>query len=403
MMTENIYLYGFLFIGFVLAPLMTKYFFLERSEIYSDAHKVSLIALLCGALLKINYSVILWPLFCVFGFFLYLKSRCKSIFSVKGIAECIPFVFSLVSSVWFVAGILDMRLLGYNRTWSFYAALHGIFIGWIFVGCFAFLSRREKANNVYLWGSYLSLLLFFFVAFGINGVSHIKRIGLIGFSFMMPFLMGHYAFHLNKMNKLSMLFSLVSFFSIILSMSLAVLHEFWAGFPRVVSEVPAMVISHGLINAFFAVPCFFLAIRLERDECSSKAESNDNVVLFDELCVLCSGSVILLTKIDHNRQLKYSSLQGKLSQALQDSDHFDPGESMIFWGDGIIYRKANAVIRILLKLGGIYKFIGFILQIFPIFILNIFYNFIARNRYSIFGKNTVCLTPTEDIKDLFVP
>ncbi len=65
----------------------------------------------------------------------------------------------------------------------------------------------------------------------------------------------------------------------------------------------------------------------------------------------------------------------------------------IFWSDGIIYDKADAVIRILLKLSGIYKFIGVTLKIFPVFILNILYDFIARNRYRIFGKNADCLTP----------
>ncbi len=265
-MTEILVLNIALFIAFVLAPLMTKSFFLAGSKIYSDGHKASLMVLLGGALLNVNYTSIVWPLFCSYGFFLYLKSEYKLIFSVKGAAGCIPFIFSLISSVWFVAGVNNLQLLGYNKVWSYYAALHGCFLGWILTGCLAFLARRKNSSNIYLWGCYMSFLLFLFVAFGIDGVPYIKRIGVVGFSLMMPFVMGYYAINLKKANKLSMSLSWISIFSIILSMSLAVLNEFWAGFPKMISGVSTMVMTHGLINMFVAVPCFFLAIRLERDE-----------------------------------------------------------------------------------------------------------------------------------------
>lgn len=257
LMTGIFLLNCFLFFGFVLAPLMTNNFFLDRSKAYSYGHKLSLIVLLCSALLNLNYAAIIWPLFCAYGFFLYLKNERKSVFSLKGLAGCISFIFSLIASAWFVAGTFDFYLLGYSKAWSFYAALHGIFLGWIFVGCLAFLSKRKTQKNIYLLGCYLSFLLFLLVAFGIDGVPYIKRIGVVGFSLMMPFLIGYYAFNLKKENKLSIFLSFISLFSIILSMTLAVLNEFWAGFPRVVFNIPVMVLTHGLMNALFTVPCFF--------------------------------------------------------------------------------------------------------------------------------------------------
>lgn len=263
-MVEILVLYCFLCVAFVLAPLMTKSFFLDGSKAYSDAHKVSLVIMLCGAVLNLKYAAIVWPLFCAYGFFLYLRKERNFIFSVKGAAGCIPFIFSLISSGWFVAGVFDLYLLGYNKAWSFYAALHGSFLGWIFVGCLAFLCQKKNSNNIYLCGCYLTFIFFLFVAFGIDGVPYIKRIGVIGFSLMMPFLIGYYAFNLEKERKVSMSLSLISFFSIILSMILAVLNEFWFGFPREVIGVPVMVLVHGSINTLFAIPCFFMAIRFEQ-------------------------------------------------------------------------------------------------------------------------------------------
>ena len=401
-MGEILFLNCFLFLAFVLAPLMTKSFFLKESRVYSDAHKISLMVLFVGVVLGLNYAAVIWPLFCAFGFFLYLKNESKFIYSIEGIAICIPFIFSIISSVWFVSGVFDLHLLGYSKAWSFYAALHGAFLGWLLVGCFAFLSQRSHATKVYLWGCYLSFLFFLCIAFGIDGVPHIKRIGVIGLSVMAPFLIGYYAFNLRKATQGSKIFSAISLFAIILSMILAGLNEFWSGFPRIISGVPMMVVAHGFLNAIFAVPCFFIAIRLERRKNSNEARVNENVIFFDDLCVLCSGTVILLTKLDHRRKIKYSSLKGKFGQTLKDSGQLNVTESVVFWSDGIFYERANAVIHILIKLGGIYKIAGFALRVLPLFILNALYDMIAQNRYRMFGKNEVCLVPTEDIKNLFI-
>jgi len=80
----------------------------------------------------------------------------------------------------------------------------------------------------------------------------------------MPFLIGHYALHLSIENKRSRYFALMSFTAIVLSMTLAVLNEFWPEFPRILFGLPTMVLIHGLLNAFVAMPFFYLAIKVER-------------------------------------------------------------------------------------------------------------------------------------------
>jgi predicted DCC family thiol-disulfide oxidoreductase YuxK len=402
-MTELIFLNSFLVVGFVLAPLMTKEFFLRDSRVYSDAHKISLLILLMGAALNLSYLAVVWPLFCAFGFFLYLKKSYRFIFSIEGFARCIPFVFSLISSVWFASGVMDLHLLGYDRTWSFYAALHGAFLGWMFVGCLAFLSGRTQSGKVYLWGCYLCLVFFLLVAFGIDGIPYVKRIGVVGFSVMVPVLIGRYAINLKNGNKLSFFWAALSFFSIVGSMSLAILNEFWPVIPRIVFGIPVMVLVHGLLNAVFAVPCFFLAIRVERDPSSSGSSFKDNIIFFDGFCVLCSGTVARLIKIDEKKRLKYSSLQGRYAQEILEIPRIEANASAIFFSEGGLYEKAEAVIRILIKLGGIYKLGGIALSILPLFMLDRFYEFIARNRYRLFGKRDSCLSPTEENKNRFVP
>lgn len=245
-MTESSFLIFLLSIAFILAPLMTKNFFLRNSRLYSRAHVISLFVLLISGILDFSWFSLIWPLFCIFGFFLYLTQEGRRIFSTTGIATCIPFVFSLISAVWFVAGTNDLHLLGYTKSWSFYAALHGMVLGWYFVGCLAYLSKWPNASNVHLFGCYGCLVLFLSVAFGIDGIPHLKRIGVIGFAILIPFAIGIFAFNLKKENRLAFVFAVISFFSIGLSMTIALLNEFWIDFPKIAFGMPLMTLTHGL-------------------------------------------------------------------------------------------------------------------------------------------------------------
>lgn len=382
---------------------MTNKFFLNNSSIYSDAHKISLFILLTSTILRFNYLSVVWVGFCFFGFFLYLKKENKLIFSINGLVGCIPFIFSLISSVWFVAGVNDLQLLGYNRTWSFYAALHGSFLGWILIGCLAFLSRRANSSKFNLWGCFFCFTFFLLVAFGIDGLPYAKRIGVVGFSLVVPFLLAHYAFNVKNQNKTSFYWATLSLFSIAVTMTLAVLNEFWAATPRIAFGIPIMVLVHGFMNALLTVPCFFLAISIEFDESKKNKTMKESIVFFDGFCALCSRTVSLLIKMDKKRVLKYSSLQGEYVREILDLPCTEVGTSVVFYHEETSYQKAAAVVQILKKLGGIYKYMGIVLNIFPSFLLNRLYDFIAQNRYRFLGENPTCFIPDEKNKNLFIP
>ncbi len=242
---ELILLYFYLLIAFVIAPVMTNSFFLNGSKAYSAAHIFSLTFLIAGTSLGFGYTALVWPLFCAYGFTLYLKREYK-------LTACISFVFSLISAIWLVAAVNDLHLLGYGKEFSFYAAIHGSFIGWILVGCFASLPQK-----IYQRSCYLAFVFFLLVAFGINGIPYIKPIGAIGFSLMLPLLIGK--FRLQTKNQPRLL-ATMSLCAIVLSMGLALLNEFWSDFPRIILDLPVMVLIHGFLNAVIAIPCLFIAV-----------------------------------------------------------------------------------------------------------------------------------------------
>jgi predicted DCC family thiol-disulfide oxidoreductase YuxK len=402
-MPEIVILNFFLAVAFILAPLMTNRFFLSNSKIYSEAHKTALAFLLVGAVFDLKVLAGAWPLFCAIGFFLFIKNEFQSILSIKGLATCIHFLFSCISATWFFSGVNDLHLLGYNRAWSFYAALHGSFLGWLFIGCLAFLSTKRSAPSLFLWGSYLSLFFFLFVAFGIDGIPYIKRIGVLGITLLVPTLVGLYLFGLNSEMRESRLLAKISLLSVIASMAIAIVNEFSFIIPKLFLGLPTMVFTHGFLNAILAVPCLYLAIRLETIKKSKNFVRGQSIVFFDGLCVLCNGTVALLIKLDKHQVLKYSSLQGQYASTLLELRHIESSASVIFRKQETNFEKAEAVVQILKELGGFYKLLGLSINLVPNFLLNLAYIFIARIRYQVFGKHKACLIPNAEIRHLFIP
>lgn len=129
----------------------------------------------------------------------------------------------------------------------------------------------------------------------------------------------------------------------------------------------------------------------------------EGVVFFDGFCVLCSGTVAWLIKRDKRRVLKYSSLQGQYAQKTLDVRHVESGSSVVFCHNGALYEKADAVIHILILLGGFYKPLGLFLNLIPRFMLNWVYDLVARYRYYFFGKNDSCLMPAGQDRSLYIP
>ncbi len=78
------------------------------------------------------------------------------------------------------------------------------------------------------------------------------------------------------------------------------------------------------------------------------------VVLFDGVCGMCNRSVNLLMSIDARNLLLFSPLQGEFAaqEAKEDARDLD---TILFFDDGKIYKRATAVLRILSQLGGVWS------------------------------------------------
>jgi predicted DCC family thiol-disulfide oxidoreductase YuxK len=120
------------------------------------------------------------------------------------------------------------------------------------------------------------------------------------------------------------------------------------------------------------------------------------IIIFDGVCVLCSGSAQFVLRHDKQQRFRLLTAQSALGDALYVHYGLDPQnyETMILIADGIAYLKSEAGIRIAEGLGLPWS-LAAALRILPRGLRDRLYDGIARNRYRIFGRREHCYLASE--------
>ena len=124
------------------------------------------------------------------------------------------------------------------------------------------------------------------------------------------------------------------------------------------------------------------------------------LIVFDGVCVLCSGFVAWVMARDRARRFRFTSAQGELGQALRQDLGLDPVafETMLLVEGGVAYGKLRAVIEIVGRLGGAWRAVA-LLRLIPAGLGDWAYDQVARRRYRLFGRRGACWLPTADAAD----
>ena len=117
------------------------------------------------------------------------------------------------------------------------------------------------------------------------------------------------------------------------------------------------------------------------------------LVLFDGMCILCSGIIRFILKADRKKKF--------LFQTLQSTADNNAGESVMVDDGTRLYTHFDAVMKIGKELGGVYRLIG-IACILPRSWRLSLYQFVARNRYRWFGVRQSCFLPTAEERARFI-
>ena len=125
------------------------------------------------------------------------------------------------------------------------------------------------------------------------------------------------------------------------------------------------------------------------------------VIFFDGYCVACNKVVDFILTRDSSESFTFAGLQTESAEATLPTFDYPLNSvrdvnSVVYLRDGKVKTKSEAVLSILVDLGGIYK-AAVVFYVVPQLIRNRLYDALVQRRYRWFGKKTNCrvITPAE--------
>lgn len=125
---------------------------------------------------------------------------------------------------------------------------------------------------------------------------------------------------------------------------------------------------------------------------------DDDVILFDGVCIFCSRWVRFVAKRDTAKRFRFTPIQSDYGTRLARAfsiDPDDPDTNAVVRG-GEVFMKSDAALTVLSQLPG-WSWVGTFFAV-PKPLRDSVYGLIARNRYRIFGKYDSCFVPDADLR-----
>ncbi len=127
------------------------------------------------------------------------------------------------------------------------------------------------------------------------------------------------------------------------------------------------------------------------------------LIVFDGVCVLCSGLVKFAVDRDPNAELRMCPAQSDLGQAL--FRHYglntETYETNLVLANGRAYGKLDSVAIVGSKIGGFWR-LASALTYLPRGAADRLYDLIARKRYDLFGRAEACIIARPEWRGRFL-
>jgi predicted DCC family thiol-disulfide oxidoreductase YuxK len=125
---------------------------------------------------------------------------------------------------------------------------------------------------------------------------------------------------------------------------------------------------------------------------------DDDVILYDGVCVFCSRWVRFVAARDQERRFRFTAIQSSYGMRLAQAcgiDSNDPDTNAVIHG-GVAYFKSDAALTVLSNLPGWNGVLA--LRMVPKPLRDAVYDIVAHNRYRIFGKYAECFVPDAELR-----
>jgi predicted DCC family thiol-disulfide oxidoreductase YuxK len=133
------------------------------------------------------------------------------------------------------------------------------------------------------------------------------------------------------------------------------------------------------------------------------------IILYDGVCGLCNRLNQFVLRRDPEGIFRFASLQSPfavliLSRHGANSQDLDTVYVVVNYElpDEHLLPRSDAIIFVLKELGGVWKLLGFVLQLMPRPVRDGAYRLLARSRYRVFGRFDTCLLPGAEHRSRFL-
>ncbi|YCA45918.1 thiol-disulfide oxidoreductase DCC family protein [Bacillus sp. JZ8] len=131
-------------------------------------------------------------------------------------------------------------------------------------------------------------------------------------------------------------------------------------------------------------------------------DNHDILVLFDGVCNMCNRFVQFVIKRDPKGLFKFASLQSNTGSSILNKYGYRKDlHSIVLIDRDTLYTESTAILHIISNLTGPVRILS-LFKIVPKPLSDRVYQFGAKYRYRLFGKQTSCMIPTEEIKSRFI-
>jgi len=133
------------------------------------------------------------------------------------------------------------------------------------------------------------------------------------------------------------------------------------------------------------------------------------ILLYDGVCRLCNRLTQFILWQDHNAVFQFASLQSPFTARILGRHDASPADLDTVYvvlnynqANESLLPRSDAILFVLYKLGGLWRFTGRLLALLPHSLRDWAYRLVARNRYRIFGRYDSCPIPSPSTRNRFL-
>ena len=127
------------------------------------------------------------------------------------------------------------------------------------------------------------------------------------------------------------------------------------------------------------------------------------LIVFDGVCVFCSGFVRTVVRLDRKRRFRFATAQSPLGEALfrkhgLRTDSYDTSLTLV---DNEAFTQLDGFIAVMAELGWPWRAAKALL-VLPRPLRDRIYDRVAKNRYALFGRKDSCEIPSAELRQRLI-